>query len=112
HLRPRMKNIRTAVLTTGGWFDGENLFGTLEAFRRIEAASTDATNLLVMGPWLHGGWNAGQGDGSSLGPVSFNSKTAEFYREKIELPFFEFHLKGEKEFKPPKAWVFETGPSQ
>lgn len=111
-LRPHLRNIKPAVLTVGGWFDAENLFGTLEAFRRLEATSPNTANLLVMGPWVHGGWNSGQGDGSSLGPVSFNVATADFYREKIELPFFEFHLKGQGTFKPPKAWVFETGTNQ
>ena len=33
-------------------------------------------------------------DGETLGPLKFNSKTADFFREKIELPFFEYHLKG------------------
>ena len=44
-----------------------------------------------MGPWDHGGWSRGAGD--SLGNARFNSKTAEYFRENIELPFFEFHLK-------------------
>src|SRR5262249_52227645 len=35
-----------------------------------------------------------------------------FYREKIELPFFEYHLKGKGKFQHPKAWVFETGANQ
>jgi putative CocE/NonD family hydrolase len=100
------------VLTVGGWFDAENLFGALETYRCIEQSSPGATSTLVMGPWLHGGWNGGQADGASLGEVAFNSKTAEFYREKIELPFFEFHLKGKGEFQPPEAWVFETGTNQ
>ena len=37
------------------------------------------------------------------------SNTAEFYREKIELPFFSFHLKGAADPKLPRATVFETG---
>ena len=52
---------------------------------------------------------SGQGDGSSLGDISFKSKTKDFFREKIEVPFFEFHLKGKGTFNPPRAWVFETG---
>ena len=60
-----------------------------------------------MGPWVHGGWS--RGDGDKLGDVSFNAKTGEFYREKIEFPFFEYHLKGKGENAHPKAWVFETG---
>jgi hypothetical protein len=109
NLRPHLKNIRPAVMTVGGWFDAENLFGALQTYQRVEAASPNTTNFLVMGPWVHGGWNGGRGDGSSLGPVSFGSKTADFYREKIELPFFEFHLKGKGTFRHPEAWVFETG---
>jgi putative CocE/NonD family hydrolase len=60
-----------------------------------------------MGPWSHGGWAAGDGD--ALGPVRFGARTAEFYRERVELRFFEYHLKGQGEWAPPKALVFETG---
>ncbi len=62
-----------------------------------------------MGPWVHGGWAGGRAMAIALGDVQFNAKTAEFFREKIELPFFEYHLKGKGEFKHPEAWVFETG---
>jgi putative CocE/NonD family hydrolase len=107
NLRPHLKQIRPAVMTVGGWFDAENLFGALETYKHIEASSPQATNTLVMGPWVHGGWS--RVDGDVLGNVSFNSKTAVFYREQIELPFFEFHLKGEGKPAHPEAWVFETG---
>lgn len=110
NLRPHLKNIRPAVMTVGGWFDAENLFGALETYKQVEKSSPEATNVLVMGPWQHGGWNGD--DGSKFGDVSFNSKTSGFYREKIELPFFEFHLKGKGEWKAPEAWVFETGTNQ
>ncbi|HEX4072067.1 MAG TPA: CocE/NonD family hydrolase, partial [Planctomycetaceae bacterium] len=62
---------------------------------------------LVMGPWIHGGW--ARGEGLNLGDVPFNAKTSEFFREHIELPFFEYHLKGKGSLDQPKAWVFETG---
>lgn len=110
NLRPHLKDIRPAVMTVGGWFDAENLFGALETYKRVEATSPGITNLLVMGPWRHGGWAGGDGD--KLGDVPFNAKTSEFYREQIELPFFEFHLKGKGELKAPEAWVFETGTNQ
>ncbi len=110
NLRQHLKNIRPAVMTVGGWFDAENLFGALETFKKVEATNEGRPNVLVMGPWLHGGWS--RGDGESLGDVSFNSKTSAFFRENIEFPFFEFHLKGVGEFKHPKAWVFETGTNQ
>jgi putative CocE/NonD family hydrolase len=104
-LRPHLKNIKPALLTVGGWFDAENLFGVLEAHRRF--AADGASNVLVMGPWIHGGWNFTPG--AALGPVTFGANTAEFYREKIELAFFNFHLKGKGEWQPPKVLSFETG---
>src|SRR5206468_10937720 len=61
-------------------------------------------------PWQHGGWS--RSNGEALGPVHFNAKTAVDYREKMELPFFEFYLKGEGQLGHPKAWVFETGTNQ
>jgi hypothetical protein len=63
-----------------------------------------------MGPWFHGGWS--QSDGDVLGHVKFNAKTSLFYREHIELPFFEWHLKGKGQNRNPEAWVFETGTNQ
>src|SRR5215831_18316593 len=63
--------------------------------------------LLVMGPWFHAAWI--RDDGAKLGDVSFGGKSAEFYREHIELSFYEYHLKGKGEGKHPGAWVFETG---
>ena len=63
-----------------------------------------------MGPWLHGGWS--RSDGATLGPLSFDSKTAEFYRESIEFPFFEHHMNGAADPGLPEAFVFETGRDQ
>jgi putative CocE/NonD family hydrolase len=110
NLRPHLRNIKPAVMTVGGWFDAENLFGALEVYKNTEANSPNATNILVMGPWSHGGWS--HGDGDRLGHVKFNSKTGVFYREQIELPFFEYQLKGKGSFQHPEAWVFETGTNQ
>jgi uncharacterized protein len=107
NLRPHLKNIKPAVMTVGGWFDAENLFGALETYKHVEDNSPGITNVLVVGPWVHGGWSGGDGD--ALGHVRFNAKTSPFYREHIELPFFEHHLKGKGEKKHPEAWVFETG---
>jgi putative CocE/NonD family hydrolase len=110
NLRQHMKNVRPAVLTVGGWFDAENLFGALETFKKTDAYYHGPANHLVMGPWFHGGWSRSEGE--SLGNVHFNAKTSEYYREKLELPFFEQHLKGEAPkdgAKLAKAMVFETG---
>jgi len=110
NLRPHLKSIKPAVLTVGGWFDAENLFGALETYRSVEKSSPGCANTIVMGPWIHGGW--GKDDGTTLGDISFASKTGEFYREKIEFPFFEHYLKGKGDGKRPEAWMFQTGTNQ
>ena len=113
-LAPHMKNVTPAVLFVGGWFDAEDLAGPLKLFHALEENGPAAPNTLVMGPWPHGGWS--HLDGDKLGNLDFGSKTGEFYREHIELPFFVSMLKGKGEgLKPtpasqiPKAWLFETG---
>ncbi len=107
NLRPHLKNIKPAIMTVGGWFDAEDLFGALNVYKSIEKQSPGSNNTLVMGPWFHGGW--ARGDGESLGNVHFGSKTSPFYQENIEFPFFNFYLKGKGDPKLPEAYVFETG---
>ena len=51
NFRPHLKQIRPAVLTVGGWFDAENLFGAVETYRTIESNSVETKNYFVMGPW-------------------------------------------------------------
>jgi len=116
-LPQHMRNIKPAVLFVGGWFDAQDLAGPLMLFRALEKNGPSAPNTLVMGPWPHGGW--ARMDGDSLGNLKFGSKTGEFFRNNIELPFFVYHLKGKgdglktsKEGSHPKALLFETGTNQ
>lgn len=105
-LSRHMKNVKCAVMTVGGWFDAEDLSGPFKTFHAIDKFNSGTPNSLVVGPWVHGGWS--RTDGDRLGDVMFGAKTAEFFRAKIQFPFFEYYLKGKG--KPlPKAWVFETG---
>jgi putative CocE/NonD family hydrolase len=110
NLRPHIRNVKAAVMTVGGWYDAEDLFGALAVFRSVEKYSPDTTNMLVMGPWFHGGWS--RGDGDHLGSVNFFQKTSEFYRQNIELPFLNHYLKRTSTTRLPKAYVFETGTDQ
>ncbi|MDE1161027.1 MAG: CocE/NonD family hydrolase [Acidobacteriaceae bacterium] len=103
-----LHGVKAAVMNVGGWFDAEDLAGPVHSLHQIDKLSPEApANTLVEGPWVHGGW--ARSDGSRLGDVEFGSKTAEFYREKIEAPFFEHYLKGRAWDGLPKAYVFETG---
>jgi len=107
NIRPHLKNIHCAVMTVGGWYDAEDLFGALETYRWSERQNPGIFNVLVMGPWAHGDW--GRKDGDKLGDIDFHSKTSDYYREKIELPFFRHFLKGDTNFNAAEAQVFETG---
>ena len=110
NLRPHLKGIKPAVMTVGGWFDAEDLFGALETYKWVEKQSPGGTNTLVMGPWFHGGWS--RSDGDHLGDVRFDASTSRYYRESVELPFFRHYLKGTDDPAPAEAVVFETGRNQ
>ena len=107
---PHLNNVKTAVMTVGGWFDAEDLYGPLKIYASVEEKNPDGFNALVMGPWAHGGWS--RGDGDHLGHVRFHAKTSEFYRNNIELPFLKHFLKDAEDPNLPEAYVFETGTCQ
>lgn len=106
-LIPHLKHVAPAVMTVTGWYDAEDLYGSFKTYQSLEELNPNVNNVLVVGPWRHGGWASSDGD--RLGDVSFGSKTAAFYRSEIELPFFEKYLKGKELAAPAEATVFETG---
>jgi putative CocE/NonD family hydrolase len=107
NLLPHLRHTAPAVLTVGGWFDAEDLYGALQIYRAVEAQNPGIANTLVMGPWGHGGW--ARSDGDRLGYVRFGAKTGELYRNEIERPFFARWLEGEETPALPEGYVFETG---
>ncbi|MEZ6079612.1 MAG: CocE/NonD family hydrolase [Pirellulaceae bacterium] len=106
-LIPHLKRVAPAVMTVTGWYDAEDLYGSFKTYQSLEELNPNVNNVLVVGPWPHGGWASSDGD--RLGEVSFGSNTAAFYRSEIELPFFEKYLKGKEYAAPAEATVFETG---
>ena len=102
-----LHNIHAAVLTVGGWFDAEDLNGPHKTFRAIAAQSPETLNKIVIGPWCHGCW--AQFDDAKLGDVEFGSKTGEYFRDKIQFPFFEHYLKDAPDPNLATATMFETG---
>ena len=107
NILPHLKKVAPAVMTVGGWFDAEDLYGPLHVYRSVEGANPDVDNRIVMGPWRHGGWGRSAGD--HLGEIPFGANTAEYFREKVEAPFFRHHL---ADGPPPpefEARAFETG---
>ncbi|NVI99195.1 CocE/NonD family hydrolase [Myxococcus sp. AM009] len=106
NLLPHLKNIKAAVLTVGGWYDTEDLYGPLRTYAAIEKQNPGISNSLIMGPWPHGGWQ--RGGGESLGDADFGFATSEAYQA-LAFDFFKHHLKGGGKPDVPEALVFETG---
>jgi uncharacterized protein len=106
-----LKNIKAAVMTVGGWYDNEDLYGALGTYQQIEKLNPGIYNVLVMGPWFHGGWE--RSDGDWLGTAYFGTKTSLFYREKFELAFFNHFLKDKGEILQIKEVnAFDTGANE
>lgn len=100
----------TATLVVGGLFDAEDCFGAWATYKAIEQKAKN-NNRIVMGPWYHGQWASR--DGSQMGNVKFLSNTSEWYQNNIELPFFNYHLKGKGTAKPQaEATIFFTGENE
>jgi uncharacterized protein len=110
NLLPHLKNIKPAILVVGGWYDAEDLYGTFKTYQGIEKNNPEIRNSLVIGPWIHGGW--ARTDGSYLGNVSFESKASWYYRDSIELPFFNYYLKNKGSIHLAKATMFMTGKNE
>jgi putative CocE/NonD family hydrolase len=100
----------TSTLVVGGLFDAEDAFGAQNLYKAIEA-KTKNNNKLVLGPWYHGQWAST--DGTHLGNVQFESNTAEWYAQNIEVPYFNYYLKGKGSIdKIEEATIFFSGENQ
>jgi predicted acyl esterase len=110
NIRKHLTDVRPAVLTVGGWYDAEDLYGALHTYQAIEKQNPKATNRLVMGPWTHGAWS--RPDWSKFGPYDFGQNTAQHYRQMLETPFFNYYLKGKGTFGAAEATLFDTGLNQ
>ena len=109
NLLPHLRGIDHAVLTVGGWFDAEDLYGPLNIYRTIvESNNPGIYNALVMGPWSHGDWARNEVP-QVIGDIWFGNGISAFFKENIEAPFFRKHLKGEGTPSLPEAWMFDTG---
>ncbi len=106
NLPQHLNNVRPAVLVVGGWFDAEDLYGTIQTYHAIEKNNPTTNNAIVMGPWFHGGWV--RSNGNRLGNVSFSIKSSAYY-DTIIRKFFNYHLKGIGELSLPEVSAFETG---
>ncbi len=109
--RVAMYDVKPAMLVVGGLFDAEDCWGAWNLYKAIEKQSPSTNNRIVMGPWYHGQWASN--DGTQLGNVKFNSNTSQWYQNNIELPFFNYYLKGKGDLPQiAEANIFFTGENQ
>ncbi len=108
NILPKLKNVKCATMTVGGWYDNEDLFGALRTYQHIEKQNPGIFNVLVIGPWDHGGWS--RADGDWLGTAYFGQKTGEWYRSNLEVPFFNHFLKDKGDISAIKEVnLYDTG---
>ena len=107
---PHLKDIDHAIMTVGGWFDAEDLYGPLNIYKTVEKNSPGSYNTIVMGPWSHGDWSREKGF-QAVSNVYFGDSISTYYQKEIEFDFFNHFLKGEGDGKTglPEAYMFDTG---
>jgi len=94
-------------LNVAGWWDQEDFYGPTATYANLEKNDAAHLNYLVVGPWNHGGWS--HGPGNWLGQIPFASNTGEYFREKVEAPWFAYWLHGKGELPLKEALLFQTG---
>lgn len=105
---PHLTKVSPAVLTVGGWFDAEDLYGPLNTYKTIEKFNPTTQNSIVMGPWSHGDWAHDRGI-QTVNHIYFGDSISTFFQKEIESTFFSFHLKKEGKMDLPEAYMFDTG---
>ena len=110
--RNATKNLKPAMLWVGGLFDAEDNWGAWNSYLAAEKNNPGKEfNKLIMGPWYHGQW--ANSDGTHLGNINFESNTSIWYQQNMELPFFNYFLKGIGDVsKISEATIFLTGANE
>jgi putative CocE/NonD family hydrolase len=106
-LPDHMRNVRSAVLTVGGWFDAEDMWGALNLYKQTKAKNPNTPVFLTMGPWFHGMWS--RQPGKTFGDLDFGGNTSSYFEDEIEFPFFEKYLRGQNVPPPAPLTLFNTG---
>ncbi len=109
--RVSMYDVKPVMLVVGGLYDAEDCFGAWNLYKAIKKQSPSTNSHIVMGPWYHGEWSSN--DGTHLGNAQWGSNTSAWYQNNIEIPFFNYYLKGKgAEPKLPAATIFFSGANE
>lgn len=100
-VREKLKSCRVPVFAVGGWFDNY-VEGDLDAFSILHQSG--GTNHLVVGPWPH----------NIVAPIKnidFGQQSLISIR-KLQLEWFDHHLKGRPEVPVPPMRIFVMGANE
>lgn len=103
-----LEGVKHHVLTVGGLFDAEDLYGPLNIYKKVEETSPKANNMIVMGPWSHGDWSKEKG-AQAVNHIYFGDSISTYYQKEIEYEFFTAVLKEARKPNLPEASIFDTG---
>ncbi|MGE0552130.1 MAG: CocE/NonD family hydrolase [Gemmatimonadales bacterium] len=105
---PWLQGPTVPALHVLGWYDAEDFAGPLEVYQRMERDDRARHNLLVIGPWTHGGWTFDE-EGRKVNAVDFGAATSRWFRQEVHRPWFAHWLDGKPMPDLPEALVFQTG---
>jgi putative CocE/NonD family hydrolase len=100
--------LKVPVMLVHSLWDQEDIYGAIAVYKAIKPKDTSNDKVfLVLGPWHHG---QEIDDGSSLGPIHFESNTSRTFQREVLLPFLDHYLKdGAPKAEVSPVTAFETG---
>jgi uncharacterized protein len=101
-----LNQVQVPVLSVGGYYDQEDMWGPQEEYSKLEPHDDKKENFLVLGPWRHGYWSS---NSRSLGNLDYGEPIGKEFRAQIEAKFFGHYLKDEPGFDVEDTASFQTG---
>jgi uncharacterized protein len=101
-----LDSIDCHVMIAGGFNDEQNLYGNLNAYKKMAQHSEKVQ--LLLGPWSHG-HNKRQDSLYYLGNIFLGANLARKYQKNEEFEYFEYHLKERNAPPDFKVKLFDCG---
>ncbi len=108
---PHINEVTVPALNVTGWYDPEDFYGPIQVYKKLEKKDENNQNVLVLGPWSHGGWTFEE-TGRTLGPFDLGSETARHFRDEIHVKWFTYWLKDKGELPFGEALTFQMGSNE
>lgn len=103
----QMSELTVPTLAVAGWWDQEDLYGSLASWSALQRKDSRGLLQLVIGPWYHAQWRR---DGKTLGDgLDFGEPTATRFREAMMVPWLAHLLKDRPAPTLARVTLFRTG---